>query len=65
MEYAYITDNTFSDGEIAVEARTADGALLFGFRTRDYFGWRNKARDYTPASFVPVFQANRPAEVWA
>lgn len=63
MRYAYITNNIFSDGEIAVEARAADGALLFGFRTRDYFGWRNRAREYTPSSFVPVFQANRPAVV--
>lgn len=63
MKYAYITKKNFSDGEIAVQARTAEGALLFGFRTRDYFGWRNQARDWTPASFIPVFQANRPAEV--
>lgn len=63
MKYAYITNKTFSDGEIAVEGRAADGTLLFGFRTRDYFGWRNKARDYTPSSRVPVFQSNRPAEV--
>jgi len=63
MKYAYITNHTFSDGEIAVEAKTASGSLLFGFRTRDYWGWRNQARVYTPASFVPVFQANKPAEV--
>lgn len=61
MEYAYITNKTFPDGEIAVEARTAEGALLFGFRTRDFFGWRDRARDWTPTGCVPVFQSNRPA----
>jgi len=65
MEYAYITNKTFADGEIAVEARTAEGALLFGFRTRDYWGWRNQARAWTPSGRVPVFQANQPAEVRA
>jgi len=65
MEYAYITNKTFPDGEIAVEARTAEGALLFGFRTRDSLGWRARARDLTPAGRVPVFQANRPAELRA
>lgn len=63
MKYAYITKETFTDGEIAVEARTADGALIFGFRTRDYWGWQERARSWTPSRIVPVFQANRPAEL--
>lgn len=65
MKYLYITKQTFSDGEIAVQARTNEGALIFGFRTRDYFGWRNQARDWTPASFIPVFQASPLAKVLA
>ena len=64
MEYAYITNRTFSCGEIAVEARTADGSLLFGFRTRDYFGWRDQARAWAGCR-IPVFQANKPAKLLA
>lgn len=64
MEYAYITNKTFSGGEIAVEARAADGALLFGFRTRNYWGWRDQARAWAGLR-IPVFQANRPAEMRA
>lgn len=65
MKYAYITKTIFSDGEIAVQARNAEGRLLFGFRTRDYFGWRNQARAWTPLGMVPVFQANQSAEMRA
>jgi len=65
MKYAYITNTTFLDGEIAVEARAADGTLLFGFRTRNYWGWKDKARGWTPQEYIPVFQANRPAELRA
>jgi len=63
MKYAYITHKTFSDGEIAVQALSASGNLLFGFRTRDYWGWRDRARDWTPSGRIPVFQANRPARL--
>ena len=65
MKYAYITNNILSDGEIVVTARREDGSLIFGFRTRNYFGWRAQAHAWTPTGRVPVFQANKPAELRA
>lgn len=57
INYCYITTAALGFGEIAVEGRSADGCLLFGFRAmQDGFRtWRNKARDYTPSSYIPVF----------
>jgi len=61
MKNLYITHRTFPDGEISVQGRTSKGELKFGFRTSDYFGWKDKARDWTPQNYMPVFQDNKPA----
>lgn len=55
LNYAYITTKQFPDGEFVVSGRKADGSLLFGFRTRDYWGIRQKAALYTPSSYIPVW----------
>jgi hypothetical protein len=65
MKYAYITTRTFSNGEIAVQARRSNGTLIFGFRVLNTLGWREQARACTPEGYVPVFQANKPAELRA
>lgn len=67
IKYCYITTFPLLSGEIGVEGHDAEGRLLFGFRSlNDGFQlWREKARDYTPASFIPVFQAKQPAQLRA
>ena len=66
-KYAYIEAVDIGCGEINVSGKTAGGRLLFGFRAmNDGFQlWRDKARAYTPASYIPVFQVNRPARLLA
>jgi hypothetical protein len=63
MKFIYVTETNLGNGEIVVEGRKADGELAFGFRARNcpFKSWRNKARDYTPASAIPVFGSGRPA----
>lgn len=65
MKYIYITEMDLGNGEIVVEGRTAGGELSFGFRALNcpFKSWRRKARDYTPASAIPVFGSGRPAEL--
>lgn len=59
--YCYITTTALGFGEIAVEGRAPDGRLLFGFRTmQDAFrSWRERARNYTPSRYIPVFDGVR------
>jgi len=56
----YITRTPLAHGEFAVEGKTAEGRLVFGFRTFDGLCWREKARSYTPSSYIAVFD-RRPA----
>jgi hypothetical protein len=53
-EYVYITETHIGNGEYSVAGRLADGTLCFGFRTFDYWGKREKARDYA-GKRLPVF----------
>lgn len=55
MENLYITCKTFPDGEMIVEGHTKGRDLVFGFRTREYWNWQKKARDYTPPKYIAVF----------
>jgi hypothetical protein len=64
IKYCYITKTEFTNPvavspEFQVEGHDAGGRLLFGFRTSDYFGWRDAARAYTPGKYIPAF--DRPA----
>lgn len=63
MESLFITHTTFPDGEISVQGKTEDGSLKFGFRTRDYFGWRDKAREWTGGKYMPVFLSNKEGKL--
>ena len=60
LEYVYITSTDLGGGELAVEGRTAEGRLVFGFRAvQDAFrSWKDKARRYAgrriPAFVSPV-----------
>ena len=65
IKYAYITKASLDFGELIVEGHTADGRLLFGFRTFDSRSWQDRARRYVPSAYIPVFQPNRPAEARA
>ena len=64
LKYCYITKIEFRNAVVAspefqVEGHDADGRLVFGFRTSDYFGWMEAARAYTPKKYIPAF--GRPA----
>ena len=59
IKYCYITKTEFSPSfglqEYQVEGRDAAGHLLFGFRTSDFLGWKEKARRYTPRGYIAAF----------
>lgn len=59
ITYCYVTKTALGSGEFAVEGKTAEGRLVFGFRTFDTLGLQAKARSYTPSQYLPVF--DRPA----
>ncbi len=65
LNYAYITKEKLGCGEILIEGRNEGGEILFGFKTYDdgFCSWREKARDYTPSKYIPVFQPNVPARM--
>lgn len=53
--YCYITKTALGCGEFSVQGRTADGRIIFGFRTFNSWEIQDKARAYTPSRFIPVF----------
>lgn len=56
LKYAYVSKETFPDGEISVMAQKSDGEIIFGFRTRDYWGWKEQARRWLPPQYVFVYK---------
>lgn len=62
IKYCYVTKHKFSNGEYQVEGHSANGSLIFGFRTFDSITIQEQARFYTPKSYIPVFD-KRPEEV--
>lgn len=62
FRYVYITRAPLQNGEISVQGRDKDGKIVFGFRAVDdgFQLWREKARAYTPSSYIPVF-GSRPS----
>lgn len=64
IKFAYITKTRFPCGEISVQAHTAMGRLVFGFRTRDAWGWQEKARTWAGTQgYVAAFGSRGPAPV--
>lgn len=63
MGNLYITHRILVNGEVLVRAVDDNDCLIFGFRTRDYSGWMEQAKAWTPHTKIPVFQANRSIEL--
>lgn len=65
IKYCYITKRQVCTNDICVEGKTSSGRPLFGFFTQETYpgSWREKALRRVPPTYIPVFQANRPAKL--